>query len=160
MDTPKFVADVHLARLARTLRLLGIDTLYFNHIEDSELKEIAKNEKRFILTKDRRLCEESDRCYLVQSKEPKAQLLEVLRAFQIRRCRPFSRCLLDNAPLASVSKSNVEDRLPPKVRGFYEEFWICPECDRVYWHGTHWERMRDFIDEVCDEIQGPGNAKS
>ncbi|MRI59255.1 MAG: hypothetical protein C6H99_07105 [Epsilonproteobacteria bacterium] len=159
MDTPKFVADVHLARLAKGLRLLGIDTLYFSYIEDRDLKIIAQKQRRVILTKDRRLCQESRRCYLVKEMEYFDQILEVMRSFSILRCNPLSRCLMDNTPIRPVAKWMIEDSLPLKVKRAYKEFWICPECQRIYWHGTHWERMREFIREVCDEIREPSGEE-
>ncbi len=151
VDTPKFVADVHLAKLAKYLRLLGLDTLYFHQIDDNDLIKIAKEQKRWILSKDRALCERERRCYLVHAKKPKEQIREILQAFHIAKCHPFTRCLKDNTPLLKIEKEKILDRLPPKVRAFYDEFWICPTCGRIYWHGTHYEKMRSFIDEVCGE---------
>ena len=110
-----FVADVHLAKLAKLLRLLGFDTLYFNHVEDDELLQISKNEGRWILTKDRALCEKADRCLLIKAKEPKEQLKEVLHALKLTKCLPFTRCLVDNALLESVPKEEVLAKIPPKV---------------------------------------------
>ncbi len=156
MDTPKFVADVHLAKLAKGLRLLGFDTLYFSFIEDSELCRIAQEEGRTVLSKDRRLCQECERCYLVQNRELKAQLKEILKHLQIERCYPFRRCLIDNGLLEPVEKKEIFHLLPPKVKAYYDEFYRCPKCGRIYWRGSHWERMRALIDEVCGEIRAQG----
>ena len=144
-----FVADVHLAKLAKLLRLLGFDTLYFNHIEDDELLKISENEKRWILTKDRALCTRAKNCLLVKAKEPKEQLKEVLYTLKLTQCRPFTRCLVDNAPLERVPKEEVLAKIPPKVAQWCEEFQWCPECGRIYWKGSHYDRMKKFIDEVC-----------
>ena len=145
-----FVADVHLAKLARLLRLFGFDTLYFTHIEDDELLHISKNEGRWILSKDRALCERGERCLLIEAKEPKEQLKEVLYTLKLTQCRPFTRCLVDNAPLERVPKEEVLAKIPPKVAQWCEEFERCSRCGRIYWKGSHYERMKRFIDEVCD----------
>lgn len=149
MDDYRFVADVHLAKLAKYLRLLGFDTLYFHTIADNELLKIANEQNRIILTKDQELSTRSDLVYLVQTQNIKEQLQEIIHHFHITHCDPFSRCLMDNTPLQPIQKEKIEDRLPAKVRKFYNKFWICPTCHRIYWHGSHYERMKDFIDEVC-----------
>lgn len=145
----KFLADVHLGRLAKYLRLLGFDTLYFTNIDDNEIIDIAKKEKRVVLTKDRRLCERiKDICYLVKSKGPKEQIREVAKEFNLKKdAKPFTRCLKDNALLEKVEKEKILDRLPPKVKIFYDDFKICPLCHQLYWLGSHYERMKKFMDE-------------
>ena len=150
MGTGRFVADVHLAKLAKYLRLLGFDTLYYNRIEDDTLICIANEQDRTILTKDRALCERCERCYLVKGKKLKEQLQEVLEKFGLHIEAPFSRCMVDNAPLEVVEKKEVEEQLPPKVKSFYEDFWRCRECGRIYWHGSHYEKMRRFIEDLDD----------
>ncbi|WP_201338011.1 MULTISPECIES: Mut7-C RNAse domain-containing protein [unclassified Nitratiruptor] len=159
MDSIRFIADVHLAKVAKYMRLLGFDTLYFNQIDDSTLLQIAAKEKRYILTKDRGLAQRSDRVYLVKEKEIKGQIYEILRHFAVKQCEPFTRCLVDNAFLQPVSKEEIIDRLPQKVIGWCNKFWICPVCGRIYWHGTHFLRMKKFIDEVCGEIQARALVK-
>ena len=149
MDDYRFVADVHLAKLAKYLRLLGFDTLYFHTIDDDELLNIANEQNRVILTKDKELSTRSNMVYFVQAQNIKEQLQEILHRFHITQCKPFSRCLLDNTLLQPIQKAKIEARLPEKVRKFYNKFWICPTCYRIYWHGGHYERMKNFIDEVC-----------
>ena len=150
MDSVRFIADVHLASLAKDLRLLGFDTLYFRDIQDSVLLTLAHRQGRIVLTKDKRLvARDPDVCYLVQAKQKEEQLKEVVQHFHLTHCRPFTRCLVDNTLLQKVSKEEVLERLPPKVQAFYEEFWICPTCQRVYWHGTHYERMKEKIKKIC-----------
>ncbi len=147
----KFVADVHLAKLAKYLRLLGFDTLYFHQIGDEELVKFAQS--RIVLTKDKALAKRSKNIYLVRSKEPKMQLVEVLRHFVIVSCHPFTRCLVDNAMLHKVAKEAIVDRLPPRIRQDFDAFWICPRCRRIYWHGSHYERMLEVVHGVCGEIR-------
>ena len=151
MGSLRFIADVHLASLAKDLRLLGFDTLYFRDIQDSVLLSLAHRERRVILTEDRALCKRDPSiCYLVQAQKKENQLKEVIERFAITKCKPFSRCLIDNTPLKKVSKEEVLDRLPPKVKKYYNDFWICPKCQRVYWRGTHYERMRQYLRKICE----------
>jgi uncharacterized protein with PIN domain len=148
---PRFVLDVHLGKLAYHLRMLGFDTLYRNDFDDSELLTISATEKRALLTKDRKLLENPTvtRGYCVKGKDPREQLLEVLRRFDLyESIHPFIRCLLCNSLLEPVSKEAVLHRLPERVKGIFSEFQRCPTCDRVYWKGSHYERMESFIEEV------------
>ena len=147
----KFIADVHLAKVAKYLRLLGFDTLYFRHIEDDILVKFSQ--QRIVLTKDRALAKRSKNIYLVQSKEIKKQLIEVLRHFAISSCHPFTRCLIDNTLLQRVAKEHIINRLPPRIKQDFNQFWICPRCQRLYWHGSHYERMLEVVYEVCGEIR-------
>lgn len=147
----RFVADGHVGKLARFLRMLGFDTLYRNDFEDEELVELSVKEGRVLLTQDRTLLKRKEitRGYLVQESDPHRQLEGILSHFNLHRSiRPFARCTLCNTPLEFVPKGAVLDRLPPKVREFYEEFWTCSSCQRIYWKGTHYEHMQKFVEEM------------
>ena len=151
---PRFILDVHLGKLAYHLRMLGFDTLYRNDYNDTDLLSISTKEKRALLTKDRKLLENPTvtRGYRVQRKDPREQLLEVMRRFDLSECiHPFTRCLLCNSLLEPVSKESVLHRLPEKVRELFNEFQLCPTCDRVYWKGSHYEKMEEFIEGVVGE---------
>jgi uncharacterized protein with PIN domain len=142
---PRFVLDVHLGRLAKSLRMLGFDTLYANTLDDRALSEISRRERRILLTRDRELLKRSmvSHGYCVRSPSPTEQLEEVIRRFDLAsRLRPFTRCLRCNEPLERVRKSEIRDRLPPYVARTYRLFRRCPLCGRIYWQGTHWENMR------------------
>jgi len=145
---PRFVADVHLGKLARHLRMAGFDTLWDNGWDDGEIVVLAAAQRRTILTRDKGMLRRSEveRGYFVRATQSEAQLAEVLRALQLEALvQPFARCRECNGLLEDVPKSDVIDRLPDKVRGHYERFKRCPGCDRVYWEGTHFERMRKII---------------
>ncbi len=145
----RFVLDNHLGRLAGYLRMLGFDALYRNDFQDDELAEVAEKGDRLLLTRDRRLLmrNQVQRGYWVRSKVPRQQVLEVVHRFVLsRQVTPFQRCIRCNGLLQPVSKEEVFDRLQPLTRLYFDEFRICPDCDQVYWKGSHYERMRDFID--------------
>jgi len=146
VESWRFVADVHLARLAKYLRLFGFDTLYFSSIGDEELIHIATTQGRTILTKDRDLARQTPQAYLVQPKGLEAQLERLFADLQLRIQRPFSRCMVDNTLLEPIAKEAILERIPPKVREWCETFWYCPGCQRIYWRGSHWERMQLMVE--------------
>lgn len=142
---PIFLADAHLGGLARFLRMLGFDTVFRNAIADLEIRRLADTERRVVLTRDRELlkCREIARGCYVHALKPEEQLREVAARYGLAgRARPFTLCLRCNLPLAPVDKAQVAARLPGKVLLAQAEFSWCPGCDRVYWPGSHYERMR------------------
>jgi uncharacterized protein len=147
----RFVADAHLGGLAHLLRLTGFDTLYDNHFDDAEIERLAHAEQRIVLTRDRELLKRrtiSHGCY-VRALRSERQLREVFdRLDLVRSARPFTRCLSCNAALRPIEKARVVERLPARVREAYERFSTCDGCDRVFWEGSHWRRMRDLVDSL------------
>lgn len=145
---PHFVLDNHLGRLAAILRMLGFDTLYRNDYHDEELAEITAQEARILLTRDRRLLMRKVvlRGYCIRQDDPPQQAREVLQRFSLAgQGQPFQRCLRCNTPLRPVSKEAILERLEPKTRLYYDEFHICPNCDQIYWKGSHYEHMLTTI---------------
>jgi uncharacterized protein with PIN domain len=145
---PRFVADVHLGKLARHLRMAGFDTLWANDWDDDEIVRISGVQRRTILTRDKGMLRrrEVERGYFVRATASEAQLAEVLRALQLEALvQPFTRCRECNTPLEDVPKSEVIGQLPPMVRSLYDRFKRCPGCERVYWQGSHYERMRGLL---------------
>jgi uncharacterized protein len=156
---PRFVLDTHLGKLAAYLRMLGFDTLYRNDYDDRTLAEISSGERRILLTRDRGLLKRSvvTHGYHIRETDPERQLVEVVRRFDLfRAIAPFRRCLRCNGALESVPKEAVADRLAPLTRQYYDEFATCPACGRVYWRGSHYERMQQLVERVLRE--GPGGA--
>ncbi len=152
---PRFVLDVHLGRLAKLLRMLGFDSLYTNHWDDSSLSDIAARERRTVLTRDRGLLMRRSvtHGYLVRSHKPVEQLAEVLRRFDLRgAARPFTRCLRCNTPLEPVPRERAVPRLPEHVARAYRSFKQCPDCGRLYWRGSHWEAMRRLLDTLLQSL--------
>jgi uncharacterized protein with PIN domain len=154
---PTFVVDGHLAKLARHLRMAGFDALYGNDWDDDRIVMLAAEERRTILTRDKGMLRRSDvsRGYFVRAIESEAQLAEVLRALQLEASvAPFTRCRECNTPLVDAPREEVLDRLPPRVRESYTTFRRCPGCSRVYWQGTHYERMRALLERMPRPPQG------
>lgn len=142
--------DGHLDRLAAYLRLLGFEAFYERNLPDEVLARISNKERRILLTRDRGLLKRSQVTYgyLVRETEPRRQLAEVLDRFDLwGTARPFSRCLRCNGELAAA-KEEVADRLPPKVRERCREFSRCRGCGRVYWKGSHYDRLARLVQEI------------
>ena len=147
-DPPDFIADAHLGGLARMLRMLGFDTLYENAIADREILEVAARERRVILTRDRELlkCREVLRGCFVHARKPEAQLREVAARYALERSmRPFTLCLHCNLRLEALERDAVKERVPGRIAEHYTEFVDCPGCKRIFWQGSHWERMREML---------------
>jgi hypothetical protein len=148
-----FVLDVHLGKLAASLRLLGFDTLYRNDYADEELAEISACQQRMLLTRDKGLLMRSRVTYgyYVRATNPDRQVVEVLRRFDLfGKVLPFQRCIRCNGLLEPVSKESIFEQLPPKTRLEIDEFHRCCECNQVYWRGSHYERMQQFIEGVLE----------
>jgi len=149
---PRFVIDTHLGKLARHLRLAGFDCLWSNGYADEEIVALAVAERRIVLTRDRNLLKRSavQRGHFVHAIDAEAQLAEVIRVFQLEAMlRPFTRCRECNVLLQDVAKGQVADRLPQKVRDFYDRFSRCPGCGRIYWEGTHFDRLQRMLSRVA-----------
>ena len=152
-----FLVDANVGRLAGLLRALGFDTAHDPSLDDPDLARLAALEGRILLSRDRLLLRRNAVTYgrLVRAHDPDAQLLEVLRFFGLKPpFATFTRCLRCNDPLISVPKADILDRLLPLTRKHFTEFRRCPSCDRVYWAGSHHERMRERVERICLELEG------
>jgi len=156
LEVPRFILDGHLGRLARYLRLLGLDAAYERDPQDDELAARAAGERRILLTRDRGLLKRGLVTHgrLVRESAPRAQLVEVLQRFGPLPLAPFSRCPRCNALLRDVPKSAVDDRLETRTRQHYSAFRLCPGCGQVYWQGSHWARVSRFIERVRRKATG------
>jgi uncharacterized protein with PIN domain len=143
MDDPRFVADVMLGRLARWLRALGYDTLYFRDAADRRLLGVALTERRVLLTRDAPLARRAREAgLLVRAEGLDAQIREVAAALGLVPGRALSRCLECNGLLVAVEREAVRRRVPPYTFATQREFLACSACDRVFWAGTHVEAIR------------------
>jgi len=143
----KFIADVMVGKLARWLRVLGVDVVYSNKYADDEIIQLAETENRVILTRDSGLIRRRTRAQslLVAGDNYRDQLRRVIEEFGLKDFAIFSRCLECNALLQAVNKEEVFERIPPFVYLTQDRFARCPACNRVYWHGTHANNMLNRI---------------
>jgi uncharacterized protein with PIN domain len=147
----RFVADAHLGGLAHLLRLAGFDTCYDNHFRDEEIVSLAERDGRIVLTRDRELLKRravARGCYL-HTLQPAAQLHELFTRLDLApHMRPFRLCLRCNAPLHPLSAEDAAPRVPDGVRQRHRRFAACDVCQRVFWEGSHWRRMRMVVDAM------------
>ncbi len=150
----KFILDVHLGKLARYLRMIGFDTLYENNYEDSKIVKIAKDEKRIILTRDVELLKIKTitHGYWVRSKDPVKQLNEIVLRFDLfSNIKTFYRCITCNGIIKKTTKESVLDKLQPKTKLYYNDFYQCISCEKVYWKGSHYYKMKSFINNLKEK---------
>ncbi len=150
----RFVLDTHLGTLAHYLRMLGFDTLYANDSTDEALAGVSRREMRILLTRDRGLLKRKEvtHGYYVRETRPRNQALEILRRFDLfNAVQPFHRCIQCNGSLEPVSKEQVLDRLPEKTQDYYDDFRACAACGKIYWKGSHFQHMEEFIASLLAE---------
>jgi uncharacterized protein with PIN domain len=151
----RFVLDTHLGRLSGYLRMLGFDTLYRNDFSDETLAHLSRQEGRILLTRDRGLLKRGmvTHGYCVRQTNPRSQLIEVLRRFDLLgSIAPFVRCIRCNGLLEAVRKTEVLDLLPMQTRHSYNVFRRCQTCGQIYWRGSHFRHMQRFIEGVCEDV--------
>ena len=147
----RFIADVMLGRLTRWLRLLGFDTLYYHDISDTQIIRIAKEQGRFILTRDTRLIKiKGIKDYLlIRANDSFQQLLEVIRALNLQDFHLLSRCVSCNGQLSRLpDKTEIKDAVPDFVFLNFHSFLTCRSCGKIYWEGTHPKLFREKLAEV------------
>lgn len=151
----RFILDVHLGKLAKYLRMLGFNTLYRNRMDDDVIADIAEAEKRIVLTRDLGILKYNrvKHGYWLRSQQSKKQLSEVIEHFGlIRSIRPFTRCMQCNGPMTEVPKEAVQERLETGTRRYFDRFYRCTDCGKVFWEGSHFDHMNLFIDEFLDKM--------
>jgi uncharacterized protein with PIN domain len=144
LPTVRFMVDVNVGRLAALLRLTGFDTAYSNSLDDRHIAELAHGENRVVLTKGRALLKRSKIVFgrLVRAVLPEDQLTETLQFFGLAGPYSlFSRCLRCNRKLQPIAKEAIVHRLEPKTKKYFNTFKTCPDCNRIYWRGSHCDAM-------------------
>lgn len=145
----RFVLDVHLGKLARFLRLLGLDVVYSPERDDADLVQDSLEADRILLTRDRELLKHGRLTHgsYVRASDPVEQMVEVVRRFHLEGAiAPFTRCPNCNGRLDPVDKAKVLDQIEPGTRRTYDEFRRCRECGKVYWRGAHFEDLERLVE--------------
>ncbi len=157
-DPIRFVLDGHLGTLARYLRMAGFDTQYRNDVGDAELARISAETGRVLLTRDRGLLKRRIVVYgyWLRAHDPQDQLAEVAERFALAdHARPLSRCPRCNGVLRGVDKAAIAHRLAPLTRRYYDEFRICPDCDQLYWRGSHVAGIESLLERSWSQVRCP-----
>lgn len=155
-ENVRFILDNNLGKLSDYLRLLGFDSLYDPEWEDQAIAEMADKQGRILLTRDRGLLKRKiiRLGYCVRANRPREQVSEVIEHFGLEQyVRPFRRCVRCNGLLEPVAKEQIIDQLQPLTRLYYNEFMRCVECGQIYWKGSHYDHMQEFITKFSREPQ-------
>jgi len=146
----RFVADAMLGKLARWLRIMGYDTLYEREWDDAELVYRARAEGRVLLTRDTGITGEGIRILFIRSDHLREQLKQVFEELGLRFDEKaiFTRCPVCNGEIREVDKRKVENLVPEFVYYNNERFAICTNCGKIFWRGTHTNRIRRVIGEI------------
>ena len=144
----KFILTKELGRLARWLRIVGYDSVYYEKGDKAELVILSLRDKRVILTRDSKMSRfTGTRMIRITEDKVEKQLLGVTKALDldIEESKTFLRCVDCNELLVNIEKKKVEKRVPPHVFKTQNEFKRCPTCDKIFWKGTHWDLVKDFL---------------
>ena len=156
---PIFLVDAMLGKLAKKLRILGFDTVYSSDKEDNELIQIAKNEKRILITKDVQLAKKCTKNQVetieltgLDEIEQFVQINDKVNLGKLLVKGSVSRCTLCNGVLEIIEKKYVQNSIPDGVLENSEEFWKCKNCKKIYWEGSHITNLQKFLEKLNDKL--------
>ena len=149
----KFLCDQMLGTLTKWLRFFGFDTFYVNSkIDDEKILSISDKEKRIIITRDKILINKARRKNLqiiaIDAVDLDEQLIHVLKNLDIDENAILSRCSICNSALKAINKREFYDKIPEKIFDKNETFWLCKKCDKIYWKGSHYDKIIDKINNL------------
>lgn len=157
-DTLRFIVDSNVGKLAKWLRMLGYDAVFFDGEDDAYMIDRALKEGRVILTRDTQVMKRGVitsgrlKAILIDSDQPEPQVRQVIDTLHIdSQSRLFTVCLECNNPLEERSKEEVEQRVPPYVFQTQQQYMECPVCHRIYWRGTHWQAMVQKLERLTKQ---------
>ena len=147
----KFMVDINARKLARNLRIIGIDTTMVPVARLVEIGSIATSQQRILITRNRELlkCNTVIHGHLLRSENHVIQLQEVVKRYKLKpHIKPYTRCTICNGDLRSTTKQAVYQRLEPLTRKYFNTFKLCKDCEKVYWQGSHHDQMQQLVTEV------------
>lgn len=157
---PAFAVDAMLGNLARKLRILGFDSKYFSSIEDTRLIELAKEENRVIVTKDEDLTKSAEKIglttVLIRGNDEINQIIQITARLSLSDFvmdTNSSRCVNCNGKLGSIEKSRLANRVPTGIYERQDQFWICSDCQKIYWEGTHFVKLQEFVAKLNKRLK-------
>ncbi|KKM76107.1 hypothetical protein LCGC14_1383530 [marine sediment metagenome] len=158
-EKPIFIVDAMLGKLAKKLRLLGYDSFYSSNMEDDKIIQLAKKENRILITKDVPLTQKAKKQQIltvqITSDDEIEQFLQINEKTSFGKCTvggDNSRCPVCNGELQHIEKKDVSDKVPKGVLEKIDNFWNCTNCYKIYWEGTHIERLQKFVDELNEKL--------
>ncbi len=150
-DNIKFIADVNVIKLGRLLILLGFNVVFSPFWSDKKIADMADETGRVVLTRDTGLLKRSKIVFArrIRADLPYDQLVETIRFFGLAPLISFfSRCTQCNKKLKPVSKEEVLHLLEPKTKLYFNSFFQCPECKKVFWRGSHYDNILKKISSL------------
>lgn len=135
-----------LGRLAKWMRLMGFDTTYYRDTDGKEIIYHSRKENRTILTRSKVLAKKYSDSILIDSEQLKDQLKQMIKLFG--HTNPFSRCSVCNSETKKIEKEFVENDVPAYVFENHNHFRKCTKCGRIFWKGTHYEKIEKVINEI------------
>ncbi len=158
----RFLVDRNAGRLAKLLRMAGLDTELVRDLPPGETAALAADTGRILLSRDREVLKRCQVIHgrLIRAQDPEAQLGEIITLYGLTPAlRPWSRCMVCNTPLRPVAREKILHRLLPLTRKYYRDFSLCGGCGRIYWRGSHYRRMRGLLDRIlASAAAGAGPA--
>ncbi len=154
ISAARFIVDHNVGKLAKWLRIMGYDTLFFNGDSDSRMIATALAEGRVLLTRDTQIMKRGVvtrgllKAVLIESDISELQMHQVITTLDlVCHFRPFTLCLECNQPLEARSKEQVKKLVQPYVFQTQSQYMACPSCRRIYWRGTHWRAMMEKLEQ-------------
>lgn len=159
----KFITDGMLGKLTRWLRLAGKDVVCINDYsvspkeEDKTLIHLAKKDSRILITRDtdlhkRALKNKIESILIEETEDIAKQLAEVSKSIEepIEVSIENSRCSVCNGELKRVEKNSFSEEVPESVLENKDKFWKCNNCGKVYWAGSHWQKIAETVERYKD----------
>ncbi len=150
-EPSRFVADINIRDVVKTMRALGLDVLEGPTLSADKIIDKSLKDGRILLSGSRELLKRKRVEYgiFIRRDHREAQIQRIIEVLSLKsNCSPFTRCLLCNTSLEKVSKESVWERIPPKTRRRCNNFARCPSCDRLYWKGTHYQKIKAKVDRI------------
>jgi uncharacterized protein with PIN domain len=157
-----FLVDRMLGRLIAWLRIFGYDTKSApgkesTPKEDTELIELAKREKRILVSRDHVLIERARKAgvdaVLVKSDDVKEQLDVLIQKYPLKIDPEMTRCTACNGTIRETTRADADNiknnkEVPEHLIAEGTRLWICDACGKVYWKGSHWRNILKTTEEI------------
>ncbi len=157
---PSFIVDAMLGNLARKMRLLGYDSRYESSIEDSDLIKMAEKQRRIIITKDENLTKNAEKIglvtVLIRGNDEIEQIIQIATKISLSNFAinsNSSRCVDCNGKLETIDKIRIMNKVPSGIYERQDNFWICRDCKKIYWEGTHFKKLQEFADKLNHRLK-------
>jgi len=164
----KFLVDAMIIKLGKFMRILGLDTEFAdNSIPDDIVMDRALKNDRVLITMDKslyqRMIKQTKKVIFINTKSLDIQLVTIFTKSKLKfpsediddPLSYNSRCSRCNTILKAIPKKNVKEDIPEQSYAAFDHFWICnnEECRKIYWRGSHWERIRKIFEIVRNELK-------